>query len=116
MRWRHLVWYAAAFLPFSEHTVVAADYPTIIGVGLSSCGAWTAAKNGQYPLQYQAWLLGYLSAANRYLGAGTDFLEKTDAAGAFAWMDNYCQSHPLSMIETATKELAEELRQRSQNR
>jgi hypothetical protein len=72
------------------------------GIGNSSCGTWTAARlrpNGSEAYSNGQWILGFLS------GVGWtreyDPLNRVDAPGVFAWIDNYCRAHPLDPIADA---------------
>jgi hypothetical protein len=75
------------------------------GEGDRSCGAWRAARGaGSWGLMGQ-WILGFLSGVS-YTGNWTKLapLNGTDADGAFAWIDNYCQAHPLGTVVYAAME------------
>jgi hypothetical protein len=41
-------------------------WPTVIGAGADSCGTWTSVAKTYRRLEYEAWLIGYFSAVNRY--------------------------------------------------
>jgi hypothetical protein len=75
---------------------------SIIGVGTGSCGTWTAARRDRRALLYEQWILGFLSgegAASAVLADGSDNpLNGMDAEGVWAWIDTYCQVHPLDQI------------------
>jgi hypothetical protein len=92
------------------------DYPfMVIGAGGLSCGTWTAGvKTHNRRVEYEAWLLGYFSAVNRYApGVNGDITRSTDGRGLVAWVDEYCLSHPLDQIETAAFMLTQELYRRN---
>ena len=90
------------------------NYPVVIGVGGNSCGSWTAASNTPRRLEYEAWLIGYFSAVNRYApGADGALTRSTDGRGLIGWVDNYCLAHPIDQIETAAVTLTKELRRRA---
>jgi hypothetical protein len=55
-----------------------------------------------------SWVLGFLSGVNSEQ-LGPDFLEQTNSAGILAWMNSYCQRHPLERIVTAAQKLKNEL-------
>jgi hypothetical protein len=85
------------------------------GVGGQSCGSWIDARKTNNTSRQGSWLLGYLSALNVWGVIGRkDALSGTDAAGLYAWMDRYCQSHPVETIATGAGVLARELDQRAQ--
>jgi hypothetical protein len=85
------------------------------GVGGQSCGTWIEARKVNNTFGHGSWLLGYLSALNLWGVIGRkDALSGTDADGVYAWMDRYCQSHPLETIARGAAELARQLDQRAQ--
>jgi hypothetical protein len=90
----------------SNHTVVGT-------AGTSSCGSWTESRgdNSKYGFVlasgYQNWVLGFLSGANTEHQA--DILKNTDLDSVWAWVNNYCQSHPQDQISTAVEHLVVEL-------
>jgi|HubBroStandDraft_1064217.scaffolds.fasta_scaffold60817_2 hypothetical protein len=74
-----------------------------LGPGSGSCGTWTADRYGSYPSLAQADLacvLGCLSGIG-FSVANADPPRGLDAAALAAWVDNYCQNHPLDVIEKA---------------
>jgi hypothetical protein len=83
----------------------------IYGPGNSSCGKWLEEhKRGETPTWYGAadWVLGFVSAASAYRVSGE--LKHTDAAAIAAWVDNYCQQHPLDDLYHASGHLVEALK------
>jgi hypothetical protein len=72
-------------------------FPTVIGPGANSCGTWTSTIGIPAHLQYEGWVLGYVSAYNFYvLSIDTDVSRTTDARGILGWIDGYCVTHPLN--------------------
>jgi hypothetical protein len=54
----------------------------------------------------EQWVLGFASgvAEGYHLGTnrkGFDPLTGIDAQGVWAWIDNYCRTHPLDSVQTA---------------
>ncbi len=88
-------------------SVGAAGEPfALIGLGLASCGTWTAARRDRRSSNYAQWILGFLSGAADVgvsNGMNLDPLKGVDADGVLGWMDNYCQAHPLSQIVDAAE-------------
>jgi hypothetical protein len=83
----------------------------MIGAGLDSCETWTAEKGRSAHVEYEAWVLGYISAFNRFgLKVDGDVGRTTDGRGILAWMDRYCADHPLERVYNAVVELIDELR------
>lgn len=75
----------------------------LLGPGGASCGTWVADQRtapSMYHLD-EAWVLGFLSGAGDIGGPDLDPLRGLDAAAVAAWIDNYCQSHPLKKIVDA---------------
>jgi hypothetical protein len=72
----------------------------VIGTGNDSCGTWTADRRvgGRAAGQDQQWILGFLSGISYEGSEDVDTLKGMDAEGVFAWMDNYCQAHPIEDI------------------
>ena len=86
----------------------------VLGVGTITCAEWT--KEARQPLaksQNQAWLLGYLTAFNRF---GTDVtgdvMGKTSNKEALEWFDNYCVEHATDSVNRAAGALILELERR----
>jgi len=101
----------------ADHTLAAEgrEGRDFFGVGGQSCGTWIEARKINNTFGHGSWLLGYLSALNLWGVIGRkDALSGTDADGVYAWMDRYCQSHPLETIARGAAELARQLDQRAQ--
>jgi hypothetical protein len=95
---------------------VAAQPYQVHGPGAKSCGAWTEYRRTSVPLAgvMEAWVEGYISALNAISainGHGPD-MARGDIDGAIGWLDNYCASHPLDQLSTATMALVQELDRR----
>ena len=83
----------------------------VFGAGSNSCGNWL--KDGGSVTE-RAWLQGYITSYNQWkLQVDDDVAKSTDASGMFAWMNNYCRSHPLDPIANAAAVLIVELVVRS---
>src|SRR4029079_7554799 len=84
----------------------------IIGYGNSSCGDWTSTRKMGVTWEMGArgrWVLGYVTAVNRFGAFSSDISKGTDADGLWAWIDNYCAQHPLENLAEATDNLVLEL-------
>lgn len=84
----------------------------IYGAGTSSCGIWIRDKqrnnSGAGDLGYfqgVGWVDGFISGA----GYASPAMTRTDSAGIEAFMDIYCQAHPLKTIADGATALLEEL-------
>jgi hypothetical protein len=107
--WRLLLPMAFALVLLTPDAARAADsdyvYAHTIG-GTQSCGTWTAERRaGRGWFSDSLWVLGFLSGV-AYQGArdqreDVDPLRGVDAAGVEAWLDNYCQAHPLKHLTEA---------------
>jgi hypothetical protein len=89
----------------------------VLGAGVDSCGSYLNYR--QIPdaeavtMNTLAWLEGYLTAYNKYVAKGGDVLAgKFDVNSIQDWLDNYCKANPSDDINTATKNLVDELRAR----
>jgi hypothetical protein len=79
----------------------------VIGAGLDSCGSWTTERReppvrpaGTRP--HEQWVLGFLAGIAEASDEPIDPMKGLDAGVVRAWVDNYCQAHPLEpIIETA---------------
>jgi hypothetical protein len=96
---------ALAFCPVAQ-----ADQYMIKGVGGHSCGRWLSDRQaGDYQaigaLTKEAWVQGYITAYNEWAFQRPDVTAGTDADGIFAWIDNYCASHPLDTVAVAIRRL-----------
>ena len=101
---------------FAAFILAAADRPTrsVVGQGATSCGAWTEERRSS-PLVAMgtvSWLLGFVSAYNAYVAKDGRVQGDADPDALTAWLDNYCISHPLDDIDTATRVLITELASR----
>ena len=77
--------------------------------GPNSCVAWTAARRAgeAEALSYEQWILGFLSGVG-FAGNPSGFnpLNGVAALAVLAWVDDYCQAHPLDELATAGAEFA----------
>jgi hypothetical protein len=113
MRFAVLVVVLIVFGPAAQASSTMAS---IWGVGHESCGTWIAdGSNGAFRDKDVQWILGYVSAYNRFVLAVDRDVTKglVDGLGLIAWVDNYCTTHPLDQIEPAASRLIDELRRRS---
>ena len=95
--------YIILIICFSTATIATEKVATF---GMHDCGQWFSNK-----LTSSAWLLGYLSGLNSVVGTkNNDHLNKLNSSDqAYLWMDKYCQSNPLSNVQTGGNRLYEEL-------
>jgi hypothetical protein len=103
----------------------SAQLVTVLGFGNKSCGSWTEARRAHNSTAdiFEGWVAGYLSGSNSIIASspalGIDILKEAsaqgDAQGLWAWIDNYCQAHPLNSTATAANALGSELIRRAQS-
>ena len=86
-----------------------AEKITVLGV--PSCGQWIKERGPQnHATAYHlGWLLGYVSGANVFRIGDKDILKTIDFNSIEAWMDNYCQAHPLDSAADGARNLVIEL-------
>jgi membrane peptidoglycan carboxypeptidase len=91
----------------TEAADTALQYVTL-GTGTASCGRWTEDKLAQTTAYKQdtAWLIGFISAYNRYGWHGRNVTSETDVDGMLAWVGNYCAANPTEPISGAADYLA----------
>jgi hypothetical protein len=115
--WRDGCWAGVViFVLLIGAPYAAAQSYIALGVGADSCGRWVAdrrARNYDMVIK-EGWVTGYLSGYNRWSPRSApdrDISGGTDAAGLFAWIDNYCAAHPLMPLAGAAESLVFTLRQ-----
>jgi hypothetical protein len=87
----------------------------ILGVGNESCGVWPQHRNvPSYAEAAQlSWVAGYVTGFNNYASNQSgDVSAGIDCDGQVAWIDSYCQTHPLDSLFQATSALIRELEKR----
>jgi hypothetical protein len=76
-----------------------------LGLGLSSsCGTWVEVRGRRLAIGQEQWVFGFLTgvgSAGVYLPSKVNPLQGVDANAVLAWMDNYCQAHPLENVGSA---------------
>lgn len=81
----------------------------VFGVGNGSCGDWRSKANGSADhLLHVTWINGFLSGVGY---AASQDVRDVDNHAIEAWMNDYCATHPLIRLSTATAALATELKQ-----
>jgi hypothetical protein len=90
-----------SFAPFERH------------MGEFGCGSWPSAESFERlpKAALLNWILGYLSRAA--FADHADLLATVDQSSASAWMDNYCQAHPLDTVAQGAYALEQDLRSRA---
>jgi hypothetical protein len=89
-----------------------ADAYQSIGAGGYSCGSWSAHRREYSPggrptagtqasMEGMSWVVGFLSGIGFIGQNGANPLNGVDANGVWAWIDNYCTSHPIESIAQA---------------
>jgi hypothetical protein len=75
----------------------------VFGLGSDNCGMWLrhAQKEDAYHREAGIWLAGYLTANNQRLfatGLRATVGHGADVDSGIAWIDQYCQAHPLKYV------------------
>ena len=80
----------------------------VTSIGDWSCAEWSARRaSGERVDAPQMWLSGYMTGLATALRV--DVLAITDAPKVFAWMDDFCATHPDELLSTAGGLLFNEL-------
>jgi hypothetical protein len=89
-------------------------YYTIQGVGIETCEAWLGERleDGAIAWYKQQWVLGYLTAFNRWAHDKEDIAAGLTSEQLFEWVDNYCQLNTRQTLALATEALIWSLRDR----
>jgi len=77
----------------------------------NSCSSWheERATESTSRNQLQSWVIGFLSGWSFAAAFLDDPLDRTTEEAAWAWIDNYCQTHPLGTVPNAAREFATEI-------
>lgn len=79
----------------------------LLGQGSMSCGLWTAARREHLATAPQQWVVGFLSGVGFSKGKeGFDPLDGVDGYAVWAWIDSYCQAHPLDPLSLGASTFA----------
>ena len=105
---------AAAMLVSAQATAHAADpqgYYTIQGVGQETCEVWLGERisDGPTAWYHQQWVLGYITAVNRWVHDGDNVALDVGTDKLFEWLDQYCHRNPRQNLSLATEALVEKL-------
>ena len=108
---------AAAILLSANSTAHAADpqgYSTIQGVGLENCEVWLGERlsDGPTAWYHQQWVLGYVTAFNRWVHDGSDVAINLPTDKLFEWLDEYCHRNTEQNLSLATEAMVWALRER----
>ena len=78
----------------------------VLGEGSFSCGKWLEERRAKSILEItsKAWVNGYLTG-RQDAGLGLTAAQVGDFDGRSAWIDQYCQSHPIDDLKTASARL-----------
>ena len=79
----------------------------ILGAGNISCGKWLEYRPGN---ALSPWVNGYLTGFQDGARVGLTDNQAGDLEGRSAWIDQYCQSHPIDTLRKASSELFDALR------
>ena len=82
----------------------------VMGVGQESCEIWLterrdASSSGSRAWFHEEWVLGYITAANRWVHDGKDLASDVDNDRLFEWLDGYCRDDPKQSLSVAAEAL-----------
>jgi hypothetical protein len=80
----------------------------VLGSGTISCGKWVEYRPDNAE-QEENWVNGYLTGRQED-GPGLTANQTGDLAGRNAWIDQYCQGHPIDSLLEASRALLRALR------
>ncbi len=109
--------FAMALLVAAGTSSRAADpdgYYTIQGVGIETCEVWLGERQSDGPTAWyhQQWVLGYLTAFNRWVHDDSDVANKLPSDKLFTWLDEYCHRNTRQSLSLATEAMVWSLRDR----
>jgi hypothetical protein len=85
------------FLGFGTHVAAAsAGTYTVFGDGNESCSTWDVDRQRNFDKTDEQYVLGFISGLGDFQGSNSNvtLIVHADANEVFAWIDNFCQSHP----------------------
>lgn len=105
---------AAALLLSAAAPARAADpqrYYAVQGVGQETCEVWLGERlsDGPTAWYHQQWVLGYITAFNRWVYEGSNVADNVAPGKLFEWLDEYCHRNPRQTLALATETLVEKL-------
>ena len=83
---------------------------TVLGSGTISCGNWLEHRRADQAGPEGNWTNGYLTGRLDGARMGLTDSQTGDFAGRNAWIDQYCQSHPIDYLLDASRALYYALR------
>ena len=80
---------------------------TVYGSGQVGCGQWTKQRTygGTLTQQDQHWVLGYVTAYNRWVSKERSVLGDMEVNDIVAWMDEFCGQNPKESLTGAVESL-----------
>jgi hypothetical protein len=92
---------AALAVALMTGAAAKADFQAAGAGRFVSCGSWTSARRDRAAVVYEQWILGFVSGVAWDLSAGRNPMNGLKNGAVWAWIDNYCQGHPIDMLGTA---------------
>jgi hypothetical protein len=83
---------------------------TVLGSGTISCGNWLELRRADQAGPVGNWTNGYLTGRQDGASMRLTDSQTGDFAGRNAWIDQYCQSHPIDELLEASRALFQALR------
>ena len=108
-RWGIPLFLAAALFLSVNPTAHSEDpAASVIGVGQESCEVWLekrsdALASGSRAWFHEEWVLGYITAINRWVHDGKELAPDVDDDRLFEWLDGYCRKNPQQTLSFAAE-------------
>ena len=82
--------------------------------GHGTCREWNKERKEKISLVQETWLSGYLTGLQS-TGYGGKFLDGSDDAAIFGWMDRYCKANPAKKMDAGVFKLVKKLKSNAPN-
>ena len=102
----------AVALPAPADAMDARGRYTVYGSGELECGSWTREQKlaSSLALKDQAWVLGYITAYNRWVSEERSVLGERKSGEVIDWIDAFCQANPRETLNGAVESLIFEIK------
>ena len=85
---------------------------TVYGSGELDCASWTREQKlaSSLALKDQAWVMGYITAYNRWVSEERSVLGKRKQGEVIDWVDAFCKANPKETLNGAVESLIFEIK------
>lgn len=106
---------ALAVMPIGSVGAIDArgDY-AIYGPGLAPCSQWLREREikSALAMQDQSWVIGYVTAYNRWVSKKTSVVGDQEPRALYAWIDDFCTANSKETLAGAAESLILEMMNR----